>query len=138
MQDLSELVALMDRAKDAAGSDYKVAQALGITTQKISDMRHGRKTATPEDCALLAAVAGVDPVEEMTRAMLRKHEGSKKGELLLKALGKASLATGAAIASAGAHASVISGVVHRLLDTMYIVCFQQQTLRARFTRSCIC
>lgn len=130
MEALAELNLLMDKAKSIAGSDYALAKTLGITSQKMSDLRHGRKVAQPEDWALFAAVAGVDPVSEMTRAMLRKHEGSKKGELLMKALGKASLATGAAVASAGAHASAIFGAMPGFdtvgaalasLATMYIL-----------------
>ncbi|MFT3721255.1 hypothetical protein [Pseudorhodoferax sp.] len=125
----NELIFLIDRAKEIAGSDYKLARLLGITGQKLSDLRHGRKNAQPEDYALFASVAGLDPVAEMTRAMLRKHEGTKKGDLLMRALGKSSLAIGAAIASAGAHASAIfSTPAHDLaawmltaLSTMYIM-----------------
>lgn len=111
MDSHAELNVLIDKAASQAGSYYKLARLLGLTDQKLSDIRAGRRNAQPEDFALFAAVAGVDPVAEMTRAMLRKHEGSKKGELLMKALGKASLATGVAVASVGAHASAIFGAI---------------------------
>lgn len=107
MQQDAELISLMDQASAIAGSDAALARMLDRRHQDISDMRHGRKTATPEDCALFAMVAGLDPIAEMSRAMLRKHEGSRKGELLRKALGKPLLATGVAVASAGAHAAEV-------------------------------
>jgi hypothetical protein len=121
MQQDAEVISLMDRASQRAGSDAALARMLDRRHQDISDMRHGRKTATPEDCALFAMVAGLDPITELARAAVRKHEGTKKGDLLLRALGKASLATGVAVASVGAHASLISGVVRTLVDTMYIM-----------------
>lgn len=107
MEDLAELNLLIDRAQLVAGSYYKLAKLVGLPEQRISDFRHGRRNASPEDCALFAAVAGLDPTQEMARAVLRKHAGTKKGDLLLKALGKPLLATGAAVASAGVHASAI-------------------------------
>lgn len=107
MSDLDEINLLIDKAAAVAGSDAKLARLVGQVPQVLSQMRHGRRAATPEDCALFAAVAGLDPMQEAARAMLRKHDGSRKGELLLKALGKASLVTGAAVASAGAHAGTV-------------------------------
>jgi hypothetical protein len=128
-----ELLQLIDAASIRAGNgrpnDSALGRALDMPFQKISDIRHGRKAASPEDCALFAYAAGLDPITEMARAAVRKHEGTKKGDLLMRALGKASLATGVAVASAGAHASLISGVVRTLVDTMYIVIFAQRKLR---------
>lgn len=108
MQDLSELNLLIDKAKQIAGSDDNVASAIGIQRQVLSDWRHGRKNPQPEDYALLAAVAQLDPVAEMARAAVKAHEGKPKGDALMKALGKALLATGAVIGSAGASAAAIS------------------------------
>ncbi|MGY8590819.1 helix-turn-helix domain-containing protein [Paracidovorax citrulli] len=131
MQHLEELNSLIDKAAEVAGSDYKLAQTLGVSRQIVSNWRHGHKTATPEDQALLAGIAGLDPVATMARAMVWKHEGTAKGDRLMRVLGKALLATGAAIGSAGASAAAIFGSmpapthlgewVLGLLGTMYII-----------------
>ena len=105
MDSLAELNLLIDKARTIAGTDANLAKLLGVPFQTISNWRHGHKNASPEDCALIAAVAGLDPMAEMARAALRKHDGSKKGELLRKALGKPLLAIGVASASAGVHAA---------------------------------
>lgn len=117
--DLQQLNLLIDKASAIAGSDSKLAATLGIQKQWLSNMRHGRKTATPEDRALLAMVAGLDPIAELARAMVQKHEGTKKGDLLMRALGKSSRATGAALVSVGAGALAIYGAAQVLIDTMY-------------------
>ena len=109
MQDLASLNLLMDKAAEVVGSDYKLAQALGTDRQIISNWRHGRRTATPEDQALIAAVAGLDPITTLARATVAKHEGTAKGDMLMRALGKALLVTGAGLASAGASAHQIYG-----------------------------
>lgn len=107
MTHLDSLNILIDKASAIAGSDYKLAQTLGVGRQVISNWRHGRKTATPEDQVLLAGVAGLDATPILARAIVEKHEGTAKGDRLMKVLGKALLATGGAIGSAGASASAI-------------------------------
>ncbi len=104
---MEELIELIDRASTAAGSDTKLAKLIAQPPQRVSDWRHGRVTCPPEDQALMAAVAGLDPVQTLARATVAKHEGKAKGDLLLKALGKASLATIAGLGSAGANATAI-------------------------------
>lgn len=93
----STLTALLDRAKEKTGSDYKTAKLLGITPQQVSDMRHGRLNAQPEDHALIAAVAGLDAEEALVRAVLEKHANKPKGERLLSALGNVLRRTGEAV-----------------------------------------
>jgi hypothetical protein len=110
-----DLNSLLDKAKEKCGSDYATAKALGITPQMLSDWRTQRKNPQPEDAALIAAVAGLDPVTEMARAVVAKHEGTPKGERLLKAVGKALQATGEMLGSAGASVAVICLVVASLL-----------------------
>lgn len=116
---------LIDKASAIAGNDAALSRMLGVSRQTISNWRHGHKPCPPADQALLAAVAGADPLAELARATLRQHEGTKKGDLLMRALGKALLATGGAVASAGAHASLIFGTpqateaVRAVLSTMY-------------------
>ena len=101
------LTQLMDQASEAMGSDYKLAQALGQSRGAISDWRHNRRPCPIEDQILMASMAGLEADKWAVRAIIAKHEGSAKGDMLYKALGKALLATGAAIASSGASAQAI-------------------------------
>jgi hypothetical protein len=131
MTQIDELNLLIDKAAAIAGSDAKVAALIGSHAQTVSNWRHGSKTCPPEMQALMAHVAGLDPLAELARATVRKFEGDKKGDLLMRALGKASLATGAALAGAGANAQAIfstiqnTGVleraVHWIRQTMCIM-----------------
>lgn len=111
MKHLESLNMLIDKAKEISGSDYKLAKMTGHTPQQISDWRHGRKPCPPEDQALIAGVAGLNPEQVALRALVEKHEGTAKGDRLMKVLGKALLATGGVIASAGANAMVISSTI---------------------------
>lgn len=104
-----ELLQLIDAAKAKMGSDRQVAIALGIPSQHIANWKSGNRNPQPEDIALLASIAGLEADKWALRALIEKHEGTAKGDLLIKALGKGLLATGAAIASVGAHATLIFG-----------------------------
>lgn len=128
--ELEALNTLIDSAaKQVGGKDAKLAATLCVTRQRLSDWRSGRKTCQPEDQALMASIAGLNAMETLARATVQQHEGTVKGDLLMRALGKGLLATGAAIGSAGASAagtfsSTATGseMVRRALvalDTMY-------------------
>lgn len=108
MTHLESLNVLIDKASAIAGSDYKLAQTLGVPRGHVSQWRHAKRTATPADQALMAHIAGLDPVQVLARATVEAYEGKPKGDALMKALGKVSLLTGAAIGSAGAAAHQIS------------------------------
>ncbi len=95
---------LIDRAAGIAGSDYKLAQLLDVSRGNVSDWRHGRKPCPVAEQVLMAQIAGLKPEEWAVRAIVAQHEGTKKGDMLFRALGKALLATGAAVASSGASA----------------------------------
>lgn len=107
MKHLESLNVLIDKASAIAGSDYKLAQSLGVPRGHISDWRHGRRTATPADQALMAHVAGLDPVTVLARATVEQFEGKPKGDMLMRALGKASRLTGAVAGFVGAVALAI-------------------------------
>ena len=79
---------LIDKASAIVGNDAKLARSLGVPPQHVSNWRHGTRTATPEDWALLASAAGLDPEEALIRATLAKHADTPKGERLTTALGK--------------------------------------------------
>jgi hypothetical protein len=116
MQDHERILELLETASKVVGSDYKLAQVLEVSRQTVSDWKNGRKPCPPADVALMASVAGLDAEAWLVRATIEKYEGTAKGDRLYKALGKVLLATGAAVASSGANATVIFGnMVHNTL-----------------------
>jgi len=94
-----------------AGSDYALAKTLGVPRQHVSAWRKGDRTATPADQALMAHVAGLDPVVILARATVEQFEGKAKGDQLMRALGKALLVTGGALGSVGASAHQIFSMI---------------------------
>jgi hypothetical protein len=121
MQDIAELI---DRASQVAGSDNKLAKLIDAHQQHISQWRSGAKPCPPADVALMASVAGLNADEWLVRAVMAKHEGTPKGEKLMRVL-KASLLTGAVIGSGSAMAGTISSAYGMVTDlwlccTMYI------------------
>lgn len=68
-----QLNVLIERAAAIAGSEYKVAKALGVTPRQVCDWKAGRRTCSPEDRALLAEVAGEDPVAVAMEALPHPH-----------------------------------------------------------------
>ena len=135
MQHLQELNMLIDAASRIAGSDYKLAQTLEVPRQHISAWRHGVKTATPEDQALMAGLAGFDPIQTLARATVEKWEGKAKGDRLMKVLGKALPAIGAALGSAGANAHPIGWMTQA--DTLWAA-IQCVLGRKRRTQQALC
>lgn len=117
MNNIDSVKTLIDLAARRAGSDYKLAKLLGETRQRISNWKNGSAACSPADQALLADIAGLDPVVVLARATVEKYEGRAKGDALMKALGKVLLVTGAAIGSAGASAHPIYS---RIIDAMRI------------------
>lgn len=123
MQDHDQMLELLDSASKVVGSDYKLAQMLEVSRQTVSDWKHGRKPCPPADIALMASVAGLDAEAWLVRATIAKYEGTSKGDRLYKALGKALLATGAAVASSGASATAIFGnTVPSTLSDWLVAC----------------
>lgn len=101
---------LLDETKKVTGSDYATAKALNVTRGYVSQWRNGSSQCSPEDVAQLAAIAGLEADKWLIRAVLAKHEGTAKGERLIKALGKVSVATGGAMATNGANAQAIFSI----------------------------
>lgn len=90
------VVDLLSKAAKTAGSEYQVAKTLGIPQSHISEWKNGKRPCSPEDRARLAALANEDAIQELVRATLEKHDGTKKGEQLWAILGKSLRVTGAA------------------------------------------
>lgn len=121
MKHLEELNLLIDKGSVIAGSDAKLARLIGAYPQNISNWRHGSAPCPPETQALIAHVAGLDPVAELARATVRKFEGDKKGDLLMKALGKSSRLTGAIAGFVGAIALAISSLIPQKVEAMPVL-----------------
>ena len=118
---MSTINALLDAAEKKTGSDYQTAKLLGKPRQEISNWRHGVRSAQPEDHALVAALAGLDPEEALVRAVLEKHANTSKGERLLSVLGNVLHRTGAA-ATLLLCVSVVSGMTLAASDAMATMC----------------
>lgn len=114
-----ELKLLIDKAASISGSRYALAKALHAKPSQVYDWEAGRKTRPPGDIALMAAIAGYDPVQWLVRATLEKYEGTEKGDQLARALGKPSPATGEATALGGADAPETSSQDPDGHSTMY-------------------
>lgn len=70
---------LIDKASKVCFSDGNLATQLGVAPSVISDMRHGHRTMSPETAAMLADIAGVNPVLAAIEAMLTRAEGTSRG-----------------------------------------------------------
>lgn len=77
-----QLNMLIERAAAIAGSEYKLAKAIGHEPRTITDWKAGRRTCPAEDRALMAEVAGLDPMAEIAEALAERWEGKPKGERL--------------------------------------------------------
>lgn len=96
-----ETVNLIGRAAAKVGSEYKLAQQLGLTPQTITAWKAGRRTCVPSDRARLAGFAGEDAAQELIRATLEATEGTKRGQQLKQLLGKLTRLTGEGLHTVG-------------------------------------
>ena len=90
---------LITKAGVICGSEYKLAKALGVPQQHLSEWKAGRRTCTPSDQARLAGFAREDAVQALVRATIDSAKGLKR-EQLERVLGKLSRQTGAALNTA--------------------------------------
>jgi DNA-binding transcriptional regulator YdaS (Cro superfamily) len=93
--DLEQTQALIARAATALGSEYKLAQALGVNDNEVRKWKVGKRNCVPADRARIAALAGDDPVQELVRATIAQAPGETRKEQLRNLLGKLSHRTGA-------------------------------------------
>ena len=107
MQEVNDLKTLIDTASKACKGDAALARAIGAQKQHVCAWKKGTRPCPPEDVALMAAVAGLDSTAWLARAIVHKHEGTAKGDQLMRALGKTLVATTAVVASSGASAAAI-------------------------------
>jgi len=123
---MTQILELITRASAAAGSDYKLAQVLGVPRQNLSAWKSGKKPCPPEEQAALAGIAGLDPVQALIRAHLERHEGTAKGEKLFTLLGKRMHQTGAAIVS---NIGVIALISWASTQAHFIRCIERLSQR---------
>jgi hypothetical protein len=133
-----QLLKLIEAAAAIAGSEYRLAKNLGVSPQVVSDWKHGRRTCTPEDWALLAYAAGLDPEEALIRAVVAKHADTPKGERLLTALGKGLQVTGAVASLAMCGSAVFLWMEIEKLATMYIKTTKGIRKRANRRQPALC
>lgn len=107
MTDVKTIQTLIDKAAEVCGTKKALADKLGVPPQHIGQWASGARKCQPDDQAAMAGIAGFNAMETLARATVEAAEGTKKHEVLLGTLGKYSLATGAAIGSSGAAASVV-------------------------------
>jgi hypothetical protein len=129
---------LIDKAAEIAGSDNKLALRLGVSRQLVSNWRHGLKTCTPEDWALLAYIAGLDAEEALIRAVVAKHADTPKGERLLTALGKGLQVTGAVASLAICGSAGFLLMMSERSSTMYIKTTKGIRKRANRRQPALC
>jgi len=77
-----QLDKLIEQASAIAGSDYKLAKEIGTTPQRVSNWRRGEQPCPVEDQALIADLAGVDPVEQIIEALLERNADKPRGAKL--------------------------------------------------------
>ena len=99
MSNPDQLAQLIEKAGLAVGTEYRLAKAMAIPQQHLSDWKAGRRTCTPSDRARLAGFAREDAVQELVRATIEQAKGLKR-EQLVKVLGKLSHQTGAVLHTA--------------------------------------
>ena len=84
-----ELEYLISQAIKATGSEEKLATELIEPLQNVTAWRTGCLVCSPENQALLAKIAGFDPIATLARAVVQQHENKMKAGLLEHALRKA-------------------------------------------------
>jgi hypothetical protein len=77
---VAKLVELAEKA--SGGTPTELAKILGVKPPVVFGWKSGDRTCTAEDRAILADIAGVDPLPEIAEALIERCEGKPKGERL--------------------------------------------------------
>lgn len=110
--ELERLNLLIDKASLIAGSDYKLAQKIGVAQPVVPMWRSGARTCSPADRAILAGIAGENAADELIKATLERENGTRRGVLLGELLGKRAerVIEESQAAESPAHAALLSVV----------------------------
>lgn len=87
MKNANRLILLIEKAGLIVGSEYKLAQKMGIPQSQLSNWKAGTRKCSPSDRAILAGIAGEDATHELVEATLEKEKGTRRGSLLGELLG---------------------------------------------------
>lgn len=79
---------LIEIAAARVGSNSALARELGVAGPIVFMWKNGSRTCTAEDRALLADIAGVDPLPEIAAALMERCAGKPKGDRLTAILKK--------------------------------------------------
>lgn len=87
---MSQLNSLIEKASLIAGSEYKLAQLLGMQQPTIAAWKTGKRACSAPDRAALADVAGENPAEAALEAVLEGvNLETPKGQRAAQALSTA-------------------------------------------------
>lgn len=111
MIDKNEVTTLIDKASKICGSKKALAEELGVMPQHIGQWASGARTCMPDDIAAMAIIAGFDAMQFLARATVQRTEGTKKGLVLARGLGKTLVAIGAVAATTGASARTVGDLI---------------------------
>ena len=109
-------ITLLDKLYEKGLKPLQIAKEIGVPRGYVYDWYKGHRKAQPSDLAAMAYLAGFDATQMLARATAEEFEGTPKGQILARALGKTLLATGAVLASVSAQAASTGAI-----DTMYIM-----------------
>jgi plasmid maintenance system antidote protein VapI len=67
----------LDQAHEKTGSDATTAREIGLTPQKLSDIRHGRRAITPMAAVKLSRLLKTNNFQELCNALSRSARSTK-------------------------------------------------------------
>lgn len=127
---------LIEAASKKAGTEYKLAQAMGYSQQQINDWKNKRKPCPIEAQAIMADIAGFDAMETVAKGLLERSEGNRRYIALEQAVGKAFATIRAAgVANIGAKASWVfsAGLLATVVQqTQCVLQLSKKRLSRRF------
>lgn len=81
-----QLEKLIEKAEAIAGGCTKLAKELDIPHTHVSGWKAGTRTSSAEYRALMADIAGTDPLAEIVQAVIDRSSNKARSELIKKVL----------------------------------------------------
>lgn len=76
-----QLELLIAKAAAIAGSEYKLAQTLGVPQPNVSNWKSGQKACPVDLRAVMAQIAGEDPEQELIEAISERLSEDRRSRL---------------------------------------------------------